>query len=391
MHAAELLRKVLVQSELVGHVMRREALLKPVQALVEGAALSVTTLGRAISGQAYEKHRIKRVDVLLSNDLLHAERFGIYREIARRVIGGARRPLISVDWSDIGRKDTPILRASLSLHGRGFVLWEQTYSQREYNSAKAHTQFMKDLHTIVPEHCTPVIITDAGFRAPWFRTVESLGWMWLGRVRNNGTCRVFNSDDEWVKTRALYERAGLKAQDLGLMHLNQNAPLLAHLFLSSKPQPKRRGPRRNAEHYRQSKSYREPWLLAASPDLKASVKQIMNMYDTRMQIEESFRDLKSPRFGFGMRYSNSKKAERVDILLLIATLATFALWLSGLAAEINNWRAKIQACTRKRRTLSVVFVGARVFASSRFILTEKLLRHAFDHLQQLVVQAPKYA
>jgi len=391
MHAGELLRKVLVQSELVGHATRREALLKPVEALVRGTALSVTTLGRAISGEAYEKHRIKRVDVLLSNDLLYAERFGIYRELSRRIIGGAHRPLISVDWSDIGRKDTPILRASLSLRGRGFVLWEQTYSQREYNTAKAHTQFMKDLHSIVPEHCTPVIITDAGFRAPWFRTVESLGWMWLGRVRNNGTCRALSSDDEWLKTRALYDRATDKAQDLGLMHLNQDAPLPTRLVLSAKPQPKRRGARRNAEHYRQSKSYREPWLLAASPALKASVTRIMKMYDTRMQIEESFRDLKSPRFGFGMRYSNSTKPRRVDILLLIATLATFALWLSGLAAEINKWRGKIQACTRKRRTLSVVFVGARVFASSRFILTEKLLRQALNDLQQLIVQAPKQA
>ena len=391
MRASALLRKVLVQGELVGHAIRLEALLKPIQALVDGAALSVTTLGRAIAGQAYEKHRIKRVDVLLSNQRLHQERFGIYREIAHRVIGQARTPLISVDWSDIGRKETPILRASVSMHGRGFVLWEQTYSATEYNSARAHKQFMTMLHAIVPEHCTPVIITDAGFRAPWFRCVESFGWMWLGRVRNNGTCRAANSEGEWLKTRALYERAAHKAQDLKLMHLNKGGPLLVRLILSSKPKPKRRGPRRNGEHYRQSKSYREPWLLAASPNLKASVKQILKMYDTRMQIEESFRDLKSPRFGFGLRYSKSAKANRVDILLLIAALATFALWLSGLAAEIADWRMKIQACTRKHRTLSVVFVGARVFANSRLKLTETLISQALADMQQLVVQAPKSA
>lgn len=386
MHASRLLRKILVQGELVGHVNRVEALLKPVQSLLDGARLSVTTLGRAMAGRAYEKHRIKRVDALLSNELLHAERLGIYRDIARRVIGQAPNPLISVDWSDTGHKDTPMLRASVSLHGRGFVIWEQAHERHEYNTEAAHTQFMQALCAIVPEQCTPIIITDAGFRAPWFRGVEDCGWMWLGRVRNNACYRAVGAQGQWVKTRSVYKSATHKDQDLGVVHLNKTKSLPAHLFLSRKPNPKRRGPRRNAEHYRQSRSYREPWLLGASPELKGNVKRIMKMYDTRMQIEESFRDLKSPRFGFGMRYSHSKKTKRIDILLLIAALATFVLWLSGLAAEIANWRCKIQACTRKRRTLSVVFVGMRVFANSRFKLTDKLFKQALRDMQQLVLQ-----
>lgn len=27
-------------------------------------------------------------------------------------------------------------------------------------------------------------VTDAGFRSPWFRAVEKLGWYWLGRLRH---------------------------------------------------------------------------------------------------------------------------------------------------------------------------------------------------------------
>ena len=37
-----------------------------------------------------------------------------------------------------------------------------------------------------------------------------------------------------------------------------------------------------------------------------------------MQIEETIRDLKSHRFGFALRYTRTKRPERLEALLLLA-------------------------------------------------------------------------
>ncbi|HBA5410266.1 TPA: transposase [Escherichia coli] len=47
-------------------------------------------------------------------------------------------------------------------------------------------------------------------------------------------------------------------------------------------------------------------------------KQLVNIYSKRMQIEETFRDLKSPAYGLGLRHSRTSSSERFDIMLLIA-------------------------------------------------------------------------
>ena len=42
--------------------------------------------------------------------------------------------------------------------------------------------------SVLPEGCRPIVVTDAGFRGPWFRDVEALGWDWVGRIRKR-RCR----------------------------------------------------------------------------------------------------------------------------------------------------------------------------------------------------------
>ena len=43
--------------------------------------------------------------------------------------------------------------------------------------------FLAHLRAVLPVGCAPILITDAGFRGPWFREVERYGWDWIGRVR----------------------------------------------------------------------------------------------------------------------------------------------------------------------------------------------------------------
>ena len=93
-----------------------------------------------------------------------------------------------------------------------------------------------------------------------------------------------------------------------------------------------------------------------------------------------------------MRYSNSKKPQRVAVLLLIAALATFAQWLAGLVAEAQNWSRLFQANTEtKRRVLSVVFIGRRMFNTERFTITPTMINQALQDLPKLVIQVPESA
>lgn len=387
MRARGLLRKVLDQGEVIGHRMRVEALLNAVDVLALGANLSLTCLGRALRSNAMEKHRIKSIDELLRNRHLQAECLGIYRELAHRVLCGVSRVLVQVDWSDTGRRDVRVLRAAVGLRGRSFVLLEKVYTEKQYNKASTHRAFVRELHQVMPPWCEHVlVVSDAGFRAPWFRLIESFGWRWLSRVRNCSKVQRAGQE-KWRTVQELYASATRRAQKLGPVLLNVGSPLRAQMFLSPIPKPKRRGLRRNAEHYRMAKSHREPWLLATSANWVCTAQQAIELYETRMQIEQGFRDLKSHRFGYGLRYSNSKKPERVAILLLIAALATFAQWLVGLVAEAQDWSRTFQANTeRKRRTLSIVTIGARVLRTHRYKLTEALLWRALKNLPKLVVQ-----
>ena len=75
-----------------------------------------------------------------------------------------------------------------------------------------------------------------------------------------------------------------------------------------------------------------PWLLATSlPHHRGAGTRIKCIYAQRMQIEETIRDLKCHRFGFALRYARTKRAERLETLLLVAALASFILWLPGVS------------------------------------------------------------
>jgi hypothetical protein len=84
----------------------------------------------------------------------------------------------------------------------------------------------------------------------------------------------------------------------------------------------------------------------------------MQLYRQRMQIEETFRDLKCHRWGFGLRYARCNSAARLEMLLLLGALATLVVWLVGLAARALHLNRHLQANTERRRdVLSTFFIG----------------------------------
>ena len=181
---------------------------------------------------------------------------------------------------------------------------------------------------------------------------------------------------------------------MGRFLITKSNPLDTHLFVYK---GKKRGrvcytaygkPARARNTEKPSAAAREPWLLASNlPDKLRSAHRVVAVYRRRMQIEESFRDTKSPRYGFAHRENMGRDPQRVANLLLLCALATLAQWLVGLVGYQTGLVKGLQANTeRGKPVLSVVFVGARLIAKQLKIQRSTLLQSLRDLRGRAVVQ-----
>lgn len=386
MHTISMLENWLQRNNVIHHSGRLQATLRVVHALLDGAKLSLTHLGRFRPGDAFVKHHIKAVDRLLGNPHLQRERTGIYTALARQLLHAIPRPLIIVDWADCElERELLILRAAIPMNGRAFTLYEEVHSLRHYNSPKTHRQFLAHLHAIVPTHVHPIIVTDAGFRGPWFRAVEALGWDWIGRIRN--TIKYFKPETgRWCYVHSLYPQATPRVRHIGQRCLSKRHRYWCRLYLVRAYQrapgrpAKRKSYGSNEGLYR--RLHRAPWLLATSlPHTRAAGVLVVRAYERRMQIEEAFRDLKNHRWGFALRYARSTNIARLQILLLLAMLATWLLWLLGLAARKQGIHRQFQANTEVRRhVLSIPFLGQELWRRPANPFSKVAIRNAISAL-----------
>jgi hypothetical protein len=394
MHASVVLHRWLRGACPGIHAARTAALAKVVEALLLllGGKLTLTHLGRNLRSAAFPKHSIKRVDRLLGNPHLYAERGEIYHALARWVLRATARPVLIVDWSDCAPGHRwLLLRAAVPLGGRALPVYEEVHPLRRYNSPRTHRRFLRHLRAVVPATCAPILVTDAGFRGPWFREVERYGWDWIGRVRNEIKYQLAGSAGAgWASTTALYPAATPTPRHLGGALLGRRQPYRCQLYLVREYRRGRGRPRKAHGHgataRRCRKLYKDPWLLATSlPPAAPAAARVVKLYALRMKIEESLRDTKNTRWGFALSYARCRRAERLEILLLIAALGTLVCWLSGLVAETRQWGRRLQANTvATRAVLSTVFVGRQLLTSLRFRLRPGELLAALRRLPPLV-------
>jgi len=352
----------------------------------------VTALGRSMRSSALEKHCIKRADRLLSNGKLQAQCFNVYQAQARRILGAVPRPVVLVDWSGLDASQTHfLLRASTPLGGRSLTLYEEVHPLRKKEKPQVHRAFLRKLRAAVPEGCRPIVVTDAGFRTPWFQQVERLGWDWIGRIRSRHLVQ-FTDVDPWVPAKSLYEHATNRPKNFGDTCLTRRNPIGCRLVLyKAKPKGRRRttrfGRRARSRHSKKNAAReRDPWLLATSlPTAPHLARRVVALYATRMQIEEGFRDIKSARYGLSLEYSGTRQLQRLQVLLLVGSLAMLVLWLLGKATELTGQHRQFQANTIKHRVvLSTIFLGLQVSHDRRIALTDHDLRTAARALRTIV-------
>jgi hypothetical protein len=350
-------------------------------ALLRCRRLVLMELARGWPGAERVRAPLKKLDRLLSNKHLQAERTKLYEQIVRLSVR-TDEPVIIVDWSTLKADESwHLLRAALAIQGRTLTLYEEIHPQHQAQSPKVHKAFLKRLHAVLPKQSRPIIVTDAGFRCPWFAEVQALGWRWVGRVRNQ-VCVSLEKKQGWQLLATLL-KGSQELQCFGVVQLARRKPFLCCLLRYSKALQgrKHRTARGLISHNKHSRaaarSQREPWLLAYCTALQDSpAMRIVNLYAKRMQIELSFRDLKSERYGCAFRHSLTRKAPRLAILLLLHALASLVAWLQGaaLSHQKRTTHCTIRAKT-KRACYSIVRIG---WESLRVNIPISSLLHSFS-------------
>jgi len=376
MHALKVLHNKLQHACPFIHQKRLAILVLAIHALLIGQRLSLTQLGRRLASKALVKHNIKRIDRLLSNPHLYQERNSLYHFMSQELLNGHQRPLMIVDWSELTTdRDFHLLRASLPVGGRALTLYEEVHPQKDIGSPKVHQRFLQALQNLLPEDCRPIVITDAGFRNPWFKVVIAFGWDYVGRIRNRDLIKPVNKDD-WAPCKNRYKKATYQARYLGEYTTTRKNPLNSHLYLIKQKAKGRHCYNKDGSRTTRGQSEKiaqrekEPWLITTSlQGGQADAQRVIAYYKTRMQIEEAFRDTKSHRVGFSISESLTRNQRRLEILLLIGALATFFTWLIGLFAELKHWHRQYQSNSHKtRRVLSTFFIGCQMAKENKLRL-----------------------
>ncbi|EQC01867.1 IS4 family transposase [Photorhabdus temperata] len=371
------------------HKYRQNALIDATMALINGASLTLTSIGRFLPGQAQVKNKIKRVDRLLGNTALHNDIPAIFNNITAMITRQLPLCVIAVDWSGYPSQEYHVLRASLLCDGRAIPLLSWVVSSEKQNNTLIQNQFLDSLAKAVSSDARVIIVTDAGFKSPWFRHIASLGWDFIGRIRNNVQFHLADSPEIWLKISDCPGTITPKYMGAGTLVKEKKNRINGH-FYTYKKLPKGRKSKRSKgrpmytktdNEYRQSA--KEAWLIFSSiDDLKP--REIIKLYSRRMQIEQNFRDEKSERFGFGLRASHSRSAGRMRVLSLLATLSTIVLWLIGYHVENKGLHLRYQANSIKsRRVISYLTLAENVLRHSPLILKQISLNDALNHLTRV--------
>lgn len=391
MHTVSVLHKLLFQSAPTIHLARLRTIMAAVQALTQGARATVTSLGRGLVGHAYDKHKIKRMDRLLSNQHLFLERDIIYSALTLRIFRAVSKPIILIDWSPLcADQSWQLLRAGVPVGGRSLTLYEEVHPRSNLGNRKVQHQFLDKLAQMIPNNRQPIVVADSGFKTPFYRYIENnLGWDWVGRIRGQDFIYADIENKPGFGAKKLYSKATKTPKHFGVVHWTKTNPLKAFIVLV-RQQKKNRTSLTLAGKKRQSKSNkthanreREPWILVGSFSLQQSTaKQIVNIYKTRMQIEEGFRDCKAVNYGLGLSQNSQMNRNRRAVLCLLVSLATFILWCIGTVGKTMDMARRVRVnSSSKRSPYSVIFLARLLIAQKYFRMPDKAITNALSKIE----------
>ena len=384
MFTEKLLFNALVEGCPFIHENRINAVLEVSMALRDSQNLSLSQIGRSLKGPSDIKHKIKKVDRLEGNKNLHEELDSLYRALSSYVFTylsqDANLPIIIDVCFMKDDRAIQMLSAEIATKGRTLPLYRKIFKEGEL---KDQTQaFLKELAQCIPSDRKVIVIMDAGFHCEWFETIDSFGWFWVCRVRQ-GKSLKFSSAEDWLTVKDFISPVKEKTTNYERVLLTRRHEYSCRL-VTTKRAPKGRhskDSRGNTQGRIGSGRYKsaakEPWILATNLPSGYKSTEIVNLYSKRMQIEESFRDLKSHQFGLCGRYIRTKCIHRWGVKMLLAAIVQITYWVIGVIGHSQDMQRRYQANTvRDRKVFSYFTLG-------KLIIEHDGLRHIKFHDEPL--------
>ena len=368
MAAHELLHYYLSQKCSLVHSSRLQAVMDVAYGLQHSKNLSLTAMGRKINNKTNVKHKIKKVDRLEGNKHLHNELEYLYSGLSKYIFtyishnANHNIPII-IDLCFIkDRYDIQMLSAEVACKGRSIPLYREVFAKGELkNKAK---EFLSNLSKCIPNEAKILVIMDAGFGEKWFEEIENKKWYWLSRIRQGKSIKLDKSDS-WSSAKDIFPNIGIKAKsydDASIMVTHDRKCRI--ITKKSSAISKRKKPvkfiasKYNYGNGSFSRAAKEPWILATNLPQEYNAPSVVNYYKKRMQIEESFRDLKSTQFGLEARHVRTNCISRWAVKLLLAAIVQIIFWIIGIIGHSKDFQRRFQANTvRDKKVFSYFYLG----------------------------------
>ena len=363
MNIQEVLRSVLNEQCADIHSGRLNAVLDVAEGLRQSQNLSIAAIGRKLSGEAKIKHKIKKVDRCLGNKHLHKELRELYKGLSYFIfqhIRNLKEDCIVIDLCYL-KDDRMIqmLSAQLCTRGMSLPLYQEVFAE---GALKERTEsFLANLKTIIPDGKKVVIIMDAGFHVEWFRVIENYGWDWICRVRRGKTIKL---NDEWISIQDYIPKVGTVTKDQGMILFTERHKYSCRLVTTRKdPKGRKQKISRNKTSSKfangsYSKAAKEPWMLITNvSNERYNASEIVEFYTKRMQIEETFRAIKSHQFGLSARYVQTLDVNRWAVLMLLSSVILITYWIIGVIGHYNGMQKLFQVNTSNERQFSYFTLG----------------------------------
>ena len=216
---------------------------------------------------------------------------------------------------------------------------------------------------------------DAGFYEAWFKEIESNGWHWICRIRMGKKIKL-KEDENWQSMDEFMPTVKLKTTVYEGVLLSKQHERPCRMVTTRKASKGRvvklsRGKTtRKLGRGRYREAAKEPWVLATNLSQEYKGSDVIKYYEKRMQIEESFRDLKSKQFGLAARNVRTKCIHRWGVKILLAAIVQITYWIIGIIGHSQGMQKIFQVNTVKDR---------KVF--SYFTLGKLIIEH--DKIRQI--------
>jgi len=315
------------------HKKRLRTISAVVWAFLRVARLGIAVLGGALDGPVKVRYRIKRVWRLIANPRFDPT---VVQEALLRQAAELFRPLVlSLDWVELRDGCRALVAGVCIRHGRALpVAWVVVQPRRFRRSQNSVEDAFVTRIARTLAGADACVVADRGFRrATFLNLLDRLGLGYVIRV----CARVHVAGGGHT---GLLEACGLSENaqaDLGRLSYREDGFAITRIV------------------WRWSRAQDEPWLLATN--LRKSIKRLCEIYALRMEEEESFRDLKSHRFGAALRYLKLSAPDRYDRILAVWALGTWLLHAQGNAAVRRNLHHGLSTASNRRRDLSLVTIG----------------------------------